>query len=238
MQLFSAPDFSDPGKIAMTNQDTLRKTVGVLGMLLPLLLYLFLLIDTGYFRPMPSLSHYYMTRSCSLFVMVVSLLAVFLIIYKGKEQIDFYLSLIAGLFALLLLLFPTDNLPPDFACPACVVTDLKDSELRTAIHFISAGIFLFTLAIMSLFLFTRSDKSKAARGVQKRKRNRVFRICGVVILACLFVILIGMKTELFGSFYEDNHLTFWMETLAIEAFGFAWFVKGEAILADKPKRKN
>jgi O-antigen/teichoic acid export membrane protein len=236
MALITAPDFSDPREIALTNQDTLRKLVGILGMLLPLFLYLFLLVDTGFTKPMPSISHYYHTRSCSIFVIVVSLLAIFLMIYKGKEKIDFYLSLLAGTFALLLLLFPANNLPDDFRCKACVVTTLKESEFRPAFHLVSAALFLLILAIMAIFLFTRSKRTKETRGRQKRRRNRIFRTCGAIIIFSLLIMLAGIKFELFGTFYEENNLTFWMETLAVEAFGFAWFVKGEAILKDEPEK--
>jgi multisubunit Na+/H+ antiporter MnhB subunit len=234
MKLIPTPDFSDPGEIALTNQNTLRKTVGLLGMALPLLLYLFLLADAGYNRPMPSISHYYMTRSCGIFVIVVSLLAIFLMIYKGKEKVDFYLSTTAGACALLLLLFPTTNLANPQGCEHCVVTTLKTSSFRPTFHLIAAAAFLFALAIISFFLFTRTKKSKEDRGKQKRRRNRVYRTCGVLIVAALLVMLCGVAFNLFQPFYDNNNLTFWMETLAVEAFGFSWFVKGETILKDKP----
>ena len=233
MSLLPTPDFSDPGQIALTNQNTLRKTVGVLGMSLPLLLFLFLWADTGYHRPLPSISHYYMTRSCGIFVIVVSLLAIFLIIYKGKEKIDFYLSTLAGTGALLLLLFPTDNLSNPPGCDHCVVTTLKTSSFRPTLHFLSAAVFLFSLAAMSLFLFTRSNKSTKNRGRQKRRRNRVYRTCGGLMVLALLVMMGGIGLNWFQPFYGEHHLTFWMETLAVESFGFSWFVKGEAILKDK-----
>src|SRR5688572_630395 len=197
MNLIPPPDFSDPREIALTNQDTLRIVVGLLRMLLPLFLYLFLLIDTGFAKPMPSISHYYLTRSSGIFVIVVSLLAIFLIIYKGKEKIDFYLSVMAGIFALLLLLFPTNDLPADFKCNDCIITNLKDSAFRPAFHLISAAAFLFTLALMALFLFTRSDKSIEKRGKPKRRRNRIFRTCGTIIIIALLVMFAGLKLDLF-----------------------------------------
>ena len=41
-------------------------------------------------------------------VTTLSILAIFLIIYKGKALIDLFISLIAGIAALLVVFFPTD----------------------------------------------------------------------------------------------------------------------------------
>jgi hypothetical protein len=87
---------------------------------LPVLLYVFLRLDTGYARPLESISHYYFTRVSGIFVIVVSLLAIFLIIYKGNHPVDFILSTLAGACALLLVLFPTSNI--DLLSPSCRVS--------------------------------------------------------------------------------------------------------------------
>src|SRR5690242_2329856 len=103
-------DFSRSEKIGLEDQLTLRKAIGILGMALPPLLYFFLRFDTHLTVPLDSISHYYYTRVCGIFIIIVSMLAVFLIVYKGKDPIDFYLSGAAGVCALLMLLFPTSNL--------------------------------------------------------------------------------------------------------------------------------
>ncbi len=103
-------DYEENDTIWLSEQKTLRILVGLLGVLLPIFLYGFLLIATGHTSPLDSISHYFYTRVSSVFIIIVSLLAVFLLVYKGKASIDFYLSSIAGIFALLLLLFPTDNI--------------------------------------------------------------------------------------------------------------------------------
>src|SRR6478735_2916006 len=107
MEILKQIDNSDPNEILVTQQITLRKLIGFLGILLPILLYVFLLIDIHYAKPLESISHYYFTRVSGIFVITVSLLAIFLIIYKGKERVDFIFSTLAGISALLLLLFPT-----------------------------------------------------------------------------------------------------------------------------------
>jgi hypothetical protein len=235
MNLLSQTKFADDKTILLTQQRTLQAIIGISGMLLPLLLYSFLFIDTAYGQTLPSISHYYFTRVSGIFIIVVSALAIFLMIYKGKGRLDFILSTTAGAFALLLLLFPTGNIKESQDAVRYAVTVLNENSFRESFHLISAAIFLLCLACMALFLFTKSDKPKSERGRQKRRRNRVFRVCGVLMIIALAVIFAGFRRWIDARFYSENHLTFWMETIAVESFGFAWLVKAEIILKDRPK---
>ncbi|AEE51585.1 hypothetical protein [Haliscomenobacter hydrossis] len=91
-------DYVEDDSLWISGGRTLRRWIGILGMALPWLLYLFLYVDTRFGSPLPSISHYYFTRVSSVFVLILSVLAVFLFIYKGKEPIDFYtLSLPSGM---------------------------------------------------------------------------------------------------------------------------------------------
>jgi hypothetical protein len=222
----------DNENILLTNQCTLRKVIGILGIALPVLLWTFIAIDTHYYKPLYSISHYYMTRANPVFVIEVSLMGIFLLIYKGKDSADFYLSSIAGFCALCLIIFPTDNMNANDADHVCAVTKLNESELRPAVHYASAAIFLGCLAWMSLFIFTKSTKSRADRGRQKRRRNRVYRTCGVIMVLALLVIVAEFVGLIPGNTFSKYHLMFWMETVAVVSFGISWLVKGEAILKD------
>lgn len=229
-------NFSDAETIGLTQQNTLRKVVGILGMVLPLLLYVFVWIDTGYSSPMHSISHYYFTRAASIFCVIVSLMAIFMIIYKGKEPIDFYLACAAGIFAILLVLFPTDNIST-ICCDAektYAVTVLKNNHFRILLHYIASAIFLLCLAAMSLFVFTKSNQPPRNRTNHKIVRNRLYRICGVIMIAALLIAFAGgFMGWIPEAVYERNNITFWMETISVEAFGLSWLVKGGAILKDK-----
>ena len=86
---------------------------------------------------------------------------------------------------------------------------------------------------MSLCLFTKSDKPKHQRGARKIWRNRIYRTCGIIMIAALLVILSGMLELIPPDYYDGHHLTFWMETLAVESFGFSWLVKGRTLLRDR-----
>src|SRR5688572_4555111 len=235
MDLLKQIDNSDPNEILVTQQNTLRKLIGVLGILLPVFLYIFLLFDIGYAKPLESISHYYFTRVSGIFVITVSLLAIFLIIYKGKERIDFIFSTIAGLSALLLLLFPTSNIDPNSDCSACAVTNLKQSDFRVTFHYIASAIFLLSLAFMSLFVFTKSDKPKPLRTEQKNIRNVFYRILGIVMIAALIIAFLGKFLAESNDPVLGNSLTFWMETVAVECFGLSWLIKAEVFFKDKPE---
>lgn len=232
MGILQRINYSDEEQILLTRQRTLQKLVGILGVLLPVMLYVFLYTDTGYGRPLESLSHYYFTRVSGIFVITVSLLAVFLIIYKGKEPIDFLLSTTAGLSALLVVLFPTDNIAPEASGYRCAVTTLRDSDARMHFHYIAASVFLVSLAAIALFIFTKSDQPRPYRTAQKNTRNICYRICGVLMLTALATALLGhlqvIKIPIFGE-----SLTFWMETIAVESFGLAWLIKAEVFFKDK-----
>jgi hypothetical protein len=207
-------------------------------MALPVLLWLFLKAESNVGAPLASVSHYYFTRAGSVFTIIVSLMAVFLIVYKGREPVDFYLSSAAGIFALCLLLFPTTNLTEQ-CCDSRMkyaITFIPTTALsgaRAFFHYVSAGIFLLCLAYMSLFLFTKSATPVRQRGKNKKWRNRIYITCGIIMMAALLVILAGGFLDVIPSgIYNKHKLTFWMETVAVEAFGFSWLVKGEAILKD------
>jgi len=100
------------------------------------------------------------------------------------------------------------------------------------VHLVFAASFFITLALISLFLFTMSDPKKPPTP-QKRKRNAIYLSCGYVILAAIVLIaIVGLLPEPIASWFERLDPVFWLESMAIFAFGVSWFVKGEGILQD------
>ena len=227
---------SDNG-IWLQQAKTLRKIVGTAGMLLPVLLLAFSLTFFGQDGPLESISHYYYTRGATLFTVSVSLIGIFLIVYSGEEPVDFWVSNIAGFFALCVAFFPTGNLAAsccDTSMPYAVTYFDESTEgWRSIFHYFSAAVFLVALACMSLFLFVKSDIPKGRRCKEKVMRNRVYRTCGILMIAALLVIVLGLTGIIPSEVYNNLKITFWMESLAVECFGFSWLVKGEAIMGDK-----
>jgi hypothetical protein len=228
------PDFNRPEEIALRSQRTLRISVGALGMMLPIFLYLFLQITNNFAPILPSISHYYYTRANCFFLIIVSLLAIFLIIYKGYDAKDFVTSNLAGLSALLMLIFPTDNLfgLMDGIFDPVAVTKFDGSSFRPKFHFICAAIFLLSLAYMAFFLFTKSDTEYPYRTNKKKIRNVIYRTCAIIMVMALLIAFMGFTGIINKSFYDANKMTFWMEFVTVEAFGFAWLVKGQVFFSD------
>lgn len=205
---------------------TLRHLIGVLGMLLPLLLMIF---NSKCDNPIESISHYYYTTSGTFFVVILSLVAIFLIIYTK----DFFLSSIAGVCALFVVFFPTSQLTAD-----CSIVILEGSSLREGFHYASAVVFLVILAIMTLFKFTKPDTEEQQQEITEVPYKNLYVICGVVMIVALAVMGLRFLSNYvsalnaFAGFYDANTLTFWMETVALEAFGLAWLVKGRFSLGE------
>lgn len=229
-------NFGNTDVIWLQSGKTLRKIVGLLGMLLPFVLLVFT-IGYGLSRPIESISHYYYTTAGTAFTAVLCLIGMFLILYSGYEARDFVVSTLAGLSVLVVAFFPTDNLSNYCRLPNCdyVVTELVDNVIRATTHYVAAAAFFVLLAYMAIFLFTKSKDAPDARTREKIMRNRIYRVCGVLMLLAILVMSAGpgILGWIPGDFYGQNRLTFWMEALAIESFGFAWLVKGEAIFRDR-----
>jgi hypothetical protein len=138
----------------------------------------------------PSISDYYGLRTRDALVGVLSTVAWFLYAYRGYERKDDIAGNIACFFALGVALFPTTA---------------PGAEHR--LHLLCATALFLTLAYFSFFLFTKSGPSMTP---EKRFRNRVYRGCGVIIVAC--IALIGLS---FWSLPEATLLTlkpvFWLD---------------------------
>ena len=224
---------------------TLRKAIGGIALCLPLALVLgekirdLLLSNTHAALIEASISAYFHTGMRELFVGSLCAVAVFLLCYKGYERRDNIAANIAGLALIVVAFFPTAEQPVEAVDAVAAIDSVTlFSDARTPdpayvsyLHFGAAAVFFVILAVMSLFLFTKTD-DKSSMTDQKKQRNTVYRACGITILACLGVIAIG-KLAL-GDSAGRMQLVFWCETIAIMAFGLSWLTKAEVILADRP----
>jgi len=72
------------------------------------------------------------------------------------------------------------------------------------------------------------------RTAEKKRRNVVYRICGVAIFAC---IVLAAASSLFPQpIRTDLPWLFILEALADIAFGISWLVKGDTFVKDRPDR--
>lgn len=213
----------------------LRRTIGLIGVALPVLLLASVL---AFGVPMQeSISEFYFTAMRDVFVLTLTGIGVFLINYYGHDRqpgeflSDWGVSTTAGVAALAVALIPTLCETAGCYAPHSLFDRLIASDrLQATLHFGAAGLFLTALAIMCLWLFTKTDSP--APGRHKIRRNRLYRACGWIILAMVATLFV-VKLILGDPWGWDAawHFTFWVEAIAVWAFGTAWLVKGEAMAA-------
>lgn len=93
-----------------------------------------------------------------------------------------------------------------------------------------ASVLFVLLTVFSLFLFTKTDDPQNMSAA-KLRRNRVYRTCGAVIVVALVLVAISEAVKPPSSW----HTLFWLESVAVVAFGVSWLVKGGllGLLADQ-----
>lgn len=207
---------------------TLRKAVGVLGILFPVVIVGGSVIIGGCDEILGNLSTYYHTSMRNLFVGILCAIALFLFAYKGYNRIDSIAGNIACVFALLVAFFPTSTTEPLSPC----ISGPYENSISSSIHFFSAGGFFLVMAFFSIFLFTKKEPNTTR---MKLKRNRIYRLCGYIILGSIFLMTVYYALDKYNYLpgLKKFDPILWLETLALWAFGVSWLVKGNTILADK-----
>ena len=191
-----------------------RNLAGFMGMILPWvsLIGAILVARTkgfpdGFWGELSISETYYVTPPL---VGILTTASVVLMCYKGYNLKDHVISALAGIFGLMIVLFPCN-------CPAA--SDIVGFfqlpvKISNTIHCASAVAFFLLLSYMSLFQFTKgADSSK------KHIKNIIFKVCGIGILCALALMVIPV--EFFAK-------TFIVEAIALTFFGVSWLVKGEA----------
>jgi hypothetical protein len=131
----------------------LRKTVGWIGSLLPIILITGNVIFFTTSLP-GSMSGYYYTHMRDVFVGALCALGVFLVAYTGYDEVDRWITNIAGLCAIGVAFFATK--PPVCAagartCTAPWVTHLSaGQQVRGDIHLFFAAVTFIALGLMAL----------------------------------------------------------------------------------------
>lgn len=208
---------------------TLRKAVGLLGMVLPfLLLFGYLLFEKACSFP-PSISHFYYTTMGNWFVGTLCGVSLFLFCYNGHDRADKIASKTAAFFALLVAMFPTNfGSYADMKCSRIVGGDNDAAHL---VHYISAAILFSCFAFFCLFQFTKTNKP-GRMASPKKTRNGIYKACGWVIIFCMAGIsLVSIIDPLYDALQAFKP-TFVLETLALLAFGFSWLIKGKTFFKD------
>lgn len=196
--------------------------IGILGFALPVVLIIISVALESCSIIQGSISAYYFTVSRNVFVGVLCALSICLFVYKGYSKFDEWLANLAGFFSLGVAFFPTSIIAED-----CIQQTVP-SSIISVIHFISAALLFTAFAIFSLFLFTKSDETKPITQ-SKLNENRVYRICGYIIIAAIlsiFVWMVIMKPENYPQIDKLSPV-FWLESIALWAFSVSWLTKSK-----------
>lgn len=212
---------------------TLRKAIGYIAILIPIILVVGSVIFGNCTEVQSSISDYYHTVMRDGLVGCICAISFFLYTYRGYDVKDFWATRLAATFALLVAFFPT--IYTDEVVVPCNAVRILDNELINTIHFSSALLFFLTLAYISLFLFTKSDKTKSQLSAPKVNRNRIYRLSGYIMLGCLLLLALYFAWLRYAfPGLKGYDPVFWLESIALWAFGISWLTKGEVFYGDRP----
>jgi hypothetical protein len=206
----------DPRLISYQN---LRQAIGWIGVALPIVVAAGKAVTQG---PgiQESISAYYYTDMRNYFVGSLCAIGIFLMTYRGYDWRDLAAGRMACVFAIGVAFFPTTPSP----------TATHFQKIIGGMHLTFAALLFLTLSYFSWFLFTQTDPNGTPTP-RKRQRNRVYRVCAVVMVACIVLIPFVRPGGWFPLSWWP-HAVFCLESLTIIAFGVSWLTKGEGILAD------
>jgi len=189
----------------------MRAITGYVGLTLPVVLLLDGVVD-GHIES--SLSAYYYTKVGNVFTGALCVIGIFLLAYRLTAlTIDNVATTLAGVFALGVAFF--------HAAPANATLN----QLRLAdVHLTCAAALFILLGGISLFIFPLDILP------DQQWRAKWYMAFGALIW--LSIILMPVLSSLAGSFYNDNHLFFALETVCVMAFAVSFILKGHGQLSD------
>lgn len=212
----------------------LRIVVGVIGLLLPLILFIGegTILDASV-RARDSLSSYYHSPMRDWFVASLTVISVLLITYMlGTWNREFWISTVAGVALLLVAFFPTERPHLAPAQPRCEsspkpvdCTDLEHrlGEVTTGnIHLICAAIALGSLAVIA-FLWSGRANWSTDRPSNPRLAGFHFA-CGLAIVAALLIAVSGW---IFTRWRVSGLTPLYVgEVATVFAFALSWIAQG------------
>jgi hypothetical protein len=183
----------------------MRAIIGYVGLTLPVVLLLAGVAD-GHIES--SLSAYYYTKVGDAFTGALCVIGIFLVAYRLTAwAVDNIATTLAGISALGVAFF--------HAAPQHATL----SQLRLAdVHLTCATALFILLGAISLFIFPRDTLP------DQRWRANWYVALGALIW--LSIVLMPMLNWLAGSFYDNDHVFFILETICVMAFAVSFILKG------------
>ncbi|MCF3972647.1 hypothetical protein [Paracoccus salsus] len=206
-----------------------RRAIGALGYFLPAALIVYGLFTGGI---LTSISAAYYSPMREIFVGTLIAQAVFLWSYEGFRPdagdliTDKTTARVAAVAVALVALSPTSPAKaPEASSADCTLLQcVLGPNLSATLHLTAATVFFAALAVYCLVLFVKGDVD----GPEKRASNRIYRICGWLIVGSIGLIGVLFLTGLDDAL-DGLRPVFWLETVATLAFATSWMVKGDAL---------
>lgn len=208
----------------------LRRAIGYLGFMLPVLLVGLSFISFFKTELQPSISDYYYTNLRDIFTNTLAAVGLFMICYKGHGNSSIWkndqlLTNVAGLMAIGVALIP-------------VAPETEPKNISTLIpysypflgwlHYCFAAILFGSFALLSINVFTIGQNKAEDIPESTFNENRIYRFCGTTILVLILLIPVSEEFDLF------KYSTLILESLVLFLFGVAWLIKGR-VLGDEGK---
>lgn len=208
----------------------LRRAIGYLGILLPIILVTASFVPFFHTSIQPSISHYYYTNFREIFTGTLAAVGLFMIRYKGRKNPSFLkneslLTNLAGFMAIGVAFVPTN---PLFGQEKIYTFIPYCWKWLGGLHYGFAGLLFVLFAILSIKVFTLGQKDEVHNGKSIFDENNIYRFCGYSILVFLVMVPVSAKYNLF----PNSTLVF--EALSLFVFGLSWLIKGR-VLGDKGK---
>lgn len=216
---------------------TVRQTLGLLGLFLPLSLLAYAVWPGHQLEP--SISDFYYTGMGGVLTGTLSAIGVFLISYRGYQRLagewlsDQWLSRIAGVAVLIVALFPVhrDGYPicPEAGSPMTGCWVFGFVAHPEALHYLSAMVFFACMALFSLVQFPRGEQGPDGRLIWSM-RTIIYLACGTLILAAMVALVpYFLASPDRKAAMAANHYLFWCESLGVVAFAISWLTKGRTL---------
>lgn len=212
---------------------SLRKYLGILGIALPIILLVgSIFANNGVVEG--AISDYFHTPLRQFFTISLGGISLLLFAYKGYDNMDKWITNIAGLFGLLTAFVYTSfkdhsalngyilvekmGRTPVPLDAQCEIIPIPVSPLQSTLHLTFAALFFLLLGFMSIKQFSKS-------GTPGEKF--IYRTTGwIIIVTILLLTPVAFKIDGLDEFYHRYRLIFVGELICLWAFGISWLVKG------------
>ena len=228
----------DTSRNNIISYGTFTFTLGTLGILLPLILFIgTFILNRGI---LPSISDYYHTHLGNVFIGCLYAIGIFLICYRGDFPWENRICTIGGISAILISIFPTDSLITKYPQYKEIQGFVFESQYEgsfNSYHFLSASSFFILLIILIFHFFIKAENLATPI---KKGRILYFKILASVMLISVLCAALSLyaKGESQNPF---NSTVFICETIALSAFSLAWIAKSRNVfwqLWDRVKEKK